>query len=71
MVKRSQVLMPGFIRPQLATLKSKAPAGNWLHEIKYDGYRIQLHTDRGSKKAYTRNGLNWVKRFSAIAGQRT
>jgi bifunctional non-homologous end joining protein LigD len=60
--------MPGFITPQLATLKSKAPCGDWLHEIKYDGYRIQLHVNRGTKKAFTRNGLNWVKRFSAIAG---
>jgi bifunctional non-homologous end joining protein LigD len=60
--------MPGFIKPQLATLKAKAPSGDWLHEIKYDGYRIQLHTDHGIKKAYTRNGLNWVKRFSVIAG---
>jgi bifunctional non-homologous end joining protein LigD len=61
--------MPGFIKPQLATLKAKAPSGGqWLHEIKYDGYRIQLHVDRGTKSAYTRNGLNWTKRFSAIAG---
>ena len=60
--------MPGFIKPQLATLKSKAPSGEWLHEIKYDGYRIQLHANYGTKKAYTRNGLNWVKRFATIAG---
>jgi bifunctional non-homologous end joining protein LigD len=61
--------MPGFIKPQLATLRSKAPSGdNWLHEIKLDGYRIQLHANRGSKKAYTRTGLNWTKRFSRIAG---
>ena len=61
--------MPGFIKPQLATLKAKAPSGdNWIHEIKYDGYRVQLHVDHGTKKAYTRNGLNWTKRFSAIAG---
>src|ERR1700761_1004921 len=60
--------MPGFIKPQLATLKGKAPSGDWLHEIKYDGYRVQLHVNRGHKKAFTRNGLNWVKRFSAIAG---
>jgi len=33
--------MPGFIKPQLATLRSKAPKGDqWLHEIKYDGYRV-------------------------------
>jgi bifunctional non-homologous end joining protein LigD len=55
--------IPGFIKPQLATLKTKAPSGDWLHEIKYDGYRVQLHTDHGTKKAYTRNGLNWVERF--------
>lgn len=61
--------MPGFIKPQLATLKSKAPSGErWLHEIKYDGYRLQLHAARGRKKAYTRNGLDWTTRFSAIAG---
>src|SRR3954470_14587138 len=60
--------MPGFIKPQLATLKSKAPKGEqWLHEIKYDGYRIQVHANRGRKKVYTRNGLDWTKRFSSIA----
>ncbi|KRR08465.1 ATP-dependent DNA ligase [Bradyrhizobium jicamae] len=60
--------MPGFIKPQLATLKSKAPKGEqWLHEIKFDGYRIQVHLNRGRKKVYTRNGLDWTKRFSSIA----
>jgi bifunctional non-homologous end joining protein LigD len=61
--------MPGFIKPQLATLKSKAPKGEqWLHEIKYDGYRIQVHLNRGRKKVLTRNGLDWTKRFTEIAG---
>jgi bifunctional non-homologous end joining protein LigD len=61
--------MPGFIKPQLATLKSKAPAGDqWLHEIKYDGYRVQLHLNKGKRKVYTRTGLDWTKRFSLIAG---
>lgn len=60
--------MPGFIKPQLATLKTKAPQGEkWLHEIKYDGYPIQVHANRGRKKVYTRNGLDWTKRFSTIA----
>jgi bifunctional non-homologous end joining protein LigD len=64
-----RISMPGFIKPQLATLKSKAPKGDqWLHEIKYDGYRIQVHANRGRKKVYTRNGLDWTKRFSTIAG---
>ena len=61
--------MPGFIKPQLATLKSKAPKGDqWLHEIKYDGYRVQVHLNRGRKKVFTRNGLDWTKRFTEIAG---
>jgi bifunctional non-homologous end joining protein LigD len=60
--------MPGFIKPQLATLKSKPPSGGqWIHEIKYDGYRVQVHTNAGRKKVYTRNGLDWTKRFSSIA----
>jgi bifunctional non-homologous end joining protein LigD len=59
----------GFIKPQLATLKSKAPKGDqWLHEIKFDGYRIQVHLNRGRKKVFTRNGLDWTKRFTEIAG---
>jgi bifunctional non-homologous end joining protein LigD len=61
--------MPVFIKPQLATLKSMAPKGKqWLHEIKFDGYRVQVHLSRGKKKVYTRNGLDWTKRFSLIAG---
>jgi bifunctional non-homologous end joining protein LigD len=61
--------MPGFIRPQLATLKTRAPKGDrWLHEIKYDGYRVQIHLNKGKRKVYTRNGLDWTKRFSVIAG---
>jgi bifunctional non-homologous end joining protein LigD len=61
--------MPGFIKPQLATLKSKAPKGEqWLHEIKFDGYRIQVHLNRGRKKVFTRNGLDWTERFTEIAG---
>src|SRR6202795_3176436 len=61
--------MPGFIKPQLAILKAKAPAGNqWLHEIKFDGYRVQVHLNKGKRKVYTRNGLDWTKRFSQIAG---
>jgi bifunctional non-homologous end joining protein LigD len=63
------VEMPGFIKPQLATLDSKAPKGErWLHEIKYDGYRVQVHVNKGKKRIFTRNELGWTKRFSLIAG---
>ena len=61
--------MPGFIKPQLATLRSKAPKGpHWLHEIKLDGYRVQVHLIKGKKKVFTRTGLDWTKRFSVIGG---
>jgi bifunctional non-homologous end joining protein LigD len=60
--------MPGFIKPQLATLKAKAPSGDqWLYEIKFDGYRVQVHLNKAKKRAFTRNGLDWTKRFSVIA----
>jgi bifunctional non-homologous end joining protein LigD len=65
----TSVEMPGFIKPQLATLKAKAPSGDqWLHEIKFDGYRVQIHLNKGKKRVFTRNGLDWTKRFSVIAG---
>lgn len=55
--------MPGYIGPQLATLKMKAPSGpQWIHEIKYDGYRIH------DRRVYTRNGYNWISKLSRIAG---
>src|SRR6476659_2440079 len=61
--------MPRFIKPQLATLKAKAPSGDqWLHEIKFDGYRVQVHLNKRKKRVFTRNGLDWTKRFSVIAG---
>jgi bifunctional non-homologous end joining protein LigD len=61
MAKRRQ--MPGFIKPQLATLKSKAHKGDhWLHEIKLDPH--QVHINAGRKKAYTRNGLGLDVTFS-------
>jgi bifunctional non-homologous end joining protein LigD len=59
--------MPGIIPPQLATLRSKAPAGSkWVHEIKYDGYRLQIHLNKGTR-IYTRNGHDWTNCFPLIA----
>ena len=61
--------MPGFIKPQFATLKPRAPkVEGWIHEIKYDGYRVQIHISSGKRKVFTRNGLDWTKRFPSIAG---
>jgi bifunctional non-homologous end joining protein LigD len=55
--------MPGFISPQLATLSNTPPKGDWLHEVKFDGYRIQVHINKGRATFYTRRGLDWTKRF--------
>src|SRR5581483_6823131 len=60
--------MSGFIPPQLATSRDKPPCGNWLHEIKLDGYRIQTHVKDGRVTMYSRNGHDWTKRLHSIAG---
>ncbi len=58
---------PGFIDLQLATLVSKPPQGeNWLHEIKYDGYRIECVLSGGQARLFSRNGKQWTDRFPEI-----
>jgi bifunctional non-homologous end joining protein LigD len=59
--------MPGFIQPCLATLRDTVPNGDqWLHEIKFDGYRLQLHKRENDIRFFTRRGHNWTKRFSSL-----
>ncbi|GAA0397791.1 DNA ligase D [Brevundimonas terrae] len=59
--------IPDFIEPQLAANISTPPAGNmWAHEIKFDGYRLQLRIDGEQKTLRTRKGLDWTKRFPSI-----
>jgi bifunctional non-homologous end joining protein LigD len=59
---------PGFIEPSLATLREKPPSGPaWVHEIKYDGYRLQLHFKDGDLRLFTRRGYDWTERFESIA----
>ena len=56
--------MPKFVAPSLATLMTKAPdGGRWIHEIKFDGYRIQARIEAGRVKLFTRTGLDWSKKF--------
>jgi bifunctional non-homologous end joining protein LigD len=60
---------PGFIAPALASKIDKVPSGDrWLHEIKFDGYRVQPHIANGDIKVFTRRGNDWTKRFRKIAG---
>jgi bifunctional non-homologous end joining protein LigD len=60
--------MPTFIEPQLAKLVERPPpAKGWVHEIKFDGYRLQLRVESGKAKLLTRKGLDWTDKFAAIA----
>ena len=54
--------------PQLATLVSQPPAGDeWLHEIKFDGYRIGCRVNRGRATLISRNGKDWTAAFPDVA----
>jgi bifunctional non-homologous end joining protein LigD len=60
--------LPQWVRPQLTQLVDAAPDGDqWLHEIKYDGYRTHARLDRGAVKLLTRTGLDWTNKYPAIA----
>jgi bifunctional non-homologous end joining protein LigD len=62
--------MPDFVAPQLCTPVEKPPSGAaWCHEIKFDGYRVQLRVERGNVSLKTRKGLDWTEKFSAIASE--
>ncbi len=68
--------LPPFIPPQLAVLKEAPPDGrDWIHEIKYDGYRILAAVAGDEVRLYTRTGQNWTRKFpkiaKALAGLRT
>ncbi|MBZ9885215.1 DNA ligase D [Mesorhizobium sp. CA10] len=53
-----------FIEPQLATLEKDAPAGeDWLHEVKFDGYRMQAQIAGSEVRLLTRAGLDWTGKF--------
>jgi bifunctional non-homologous end joining protein LigD len=60
--------LPKFVAPQLCRSLERPPNGpGWGHEIKLDGYRMQMRVESGRVTLHTRNGLDWTSRFSAIA----
>ncbi|HEX3535790.1 MAG TPA: DNA ligase D [Stellaceae bacterium] len=60
--------MPDRFVAQLATLVEQPPDGDdWLHEIKFDGYRLLARIDRGKVRLLTRTGLDWTSKFPALA----
>jgi bifunctional non-homologous end joining protein LigD len=63
----TRISRPGFIPPQLPSLTDQPPEGaDWIHEIKHDGYRTMLTVERGTARAYTRNGHDWSDRYPGI-----
>lgn len=56
--------LPEFVEPMLASLLTAPPAGkDWIHEIKFDGYRLQARIEAGRVKLLTRRGLDWTQKF--------
>ena len=72
-LKRSGVkkkTLPATPAVQLATLVSEAPEGDdWLHEIKFDGYRMLCRIDNGKAKFISRNGKDWTAKFKNLAAE--
>ena len=59
--------LPAFIAPQLATLTTEMPTGaDWLHEVKFDGYRILTYIEQGKVRMFTRNGHDWTDKFGDL-----
>ncbi|MGE0847521.1 MAG: DNA ligase D, partial [Flavobacteriaceae bacterium] len=65
---RAKPAFPRFRKPQLATLVGDAPeGGEWLAEMKYDGYRAEIAVAGGRARIFTRSGRDWTEKFPAIA----
>jgi len=65
---RAAKAMPDFVEPQLCKSVERPPGGaGWAHEIKFDGYRMQLRIKDGKATLRTRKGLDWTDKFAAIA----
>ncbi len=66
--RRRASALPAFVPPQLATLHEAAPDGaDWVHEAKFDGYRLQARLEDGKVKLFTRKGLDWTSKFKTVA----
>ena len=60
--------LPKFISPQLATLvKDPPPGDDWLHELKFDGYRMLCRLDRGEVRFWSRNRKDWTNKFPNLS----
>ena len=64
---RPKSVPAGFIIPCRPTVSQRPPQGEgWVHELKHDGYRLQIHVRDGRVRLYTMNGADWSKRYPRI-----
>ena len=65
---KREAKLPAFVPPQLCSIAQSPPEGDdWIYEVKYDGYRLELAVAGGQAIVYTRSGLDWTKRFPGLA----
>ncbi|MEE4095414.1 DNA ligase D [Pseudomonas viridiflava] len=64
---KAKAALPELLTPQLATLVDAPPAGEWLYEIKFDGYRILTRIQGDEVRLFTRNGNDWTERLPELA----
>ncbi len=57
------VELPETFSPQLATLAERPPEGDWVYEIKFDGYRVMARIQNGRVRLFTRNGHDWTAKM--------
>jgi bifunctional non-homologous end joining protein LigD len=63
--RAQQPSYPAFIEPCHPTERARPPSGgNWIHEIKADGYRAQVHLRDGKATVYSRRGYDWTETFA-------
>jgi bifunctional non-homologous end joining protein LigD len=66
--RRKEEVVTRFIEPCFPVTRASLPKGpEWLHEIKFDGYRVQLHKDSKRIKIYSRRGADFTKRYPPVA----
>jgi bifunctional non-homologous end joining protein LigD len=62
-----RIAPPGFIHPSRPSLSKTPPTGeHWVHEVKHDGYRLQVHIRAGRVRLYTMNAADWTERYPRI-----
>jgi bifunctional non-homologous end joining protein LigD len=65
--RRHPTGLPKWVKPQFCKLVDAPPQGpEWLHEIKYDGYRMHARLDRRRAQLLTRTGLDWTRKYPAV-----